>query len=66
MQSPGFEPGSRTWQARILTKLYYDCSIEKIGFSLLKRTDFFNIFLIITFYLYYGYKTTRKNGSKNP
>ena len=26
MQSPGFEPGSLTWQARIITKLYYDCS----------------------------------------
>lgn len=26
MQSPGFEPGPRTWQARIITKLYYDCS----------------------------------------
>lgn len=26
MQLPGFEPGSRTWQARILTKLYYNCS----------------------------------------
>ena len=25
MQSPGFEPGSLTWQARIITKLYYDC-----------------------------------------
>lgn len=25
MQSPGFEPGPRTWQARIITKLYYDC-----------------------------------------
>ena len=30
MQSPGFEPGSLTWQARIITKLYDDCSIVKV------------------------------------
>ena len=26
VQLPGFEPGSLTWQARILTKLYYNCN----------------------------------------
>ena len=26
VSTPGFEPGSLTWQARIITKLYYDCS----------------------------------------
>ena len=26
VQLPGFEPGSRTWQLRILTKLYYNCN----------------------------------------
>ena len=43
MQLPGFEPGSRTWQARIITKLYYNCSSDKIRFSLLKRTALYNI-----------------------
>ena len=31
MQSPGFEPGSLTWQARIITKLYYDCLIDNFA-----------------------------------
>ena len=43
MQSPGFEPGSLTWQARIITKLYYDCLIDNFATSLLKRNDFFHI-----------------------
>ena len=43
MQLPGFEPGSRTWQARIITKLYYNCSFDKVRFSLLKRAALFNI-----------------------
>ena len=30
MQSPGFEPGSLTWQARIITKLYDDCSLNEV------------------------------------
>ena len=43
MQLPGFEPGSRTWQARIITKLYYNCLSDKVRFSILKRTALFNI-----------------------
>ena len=43
MQLPGFEPGPRTWQARIITKLYYNCSINPVEFSLLKRTAIFDI-----------------------
>ncbi len=43
MQLPGFEPGPRTWQARIIAKLYDNCSIDKVGFSLLKRTVIFDI-----------------------
>ena len=39
MQSPGFEPGSLTWQARIITKLYDDCSFIKTKNALLKRND---------------------------
>ena len=39
MQSPGFEPGSLTWQARIITKLYDDCSFIKTKNPLLKRND---------------------------
>ena len=26
VQLPGFEPGSPTWQAGIITKLYYNCT----------------------------------------
>ena len=29
VQSPGFEPGSPTWQAGIITKLYYDCLVAR-------------------------------------
>jgi hypothetical protein len=38
MRLPGFEPGSRNWQSRILTKLYYNRSIDLENSSLLKRT----------------------------
>ena len=39
MQLPGFEPGPRTWQARIITKLYYNCSIDQVEFSLLNCNE---------------------------
>ena len=39
MQLPGFEPGSRTWQARIITKLYYNCLSDKVRFSILNRNE---------------------------
>ena len=38
MRLPGFEPGSRNWQSRILTKLYYNRLNDLENSSLLKRT----------------------------
>ena len=38
MRLPGFEPGSRNWQSRILTKLYYNRSTDLEIPSLLKGT----------------------------
>ena len=38
MRLPGFEPGSRNWQSRILTKLYYNRLSDLENSSLLKRT----------------------------
>ena len=51
MRLPGFEPGSRNWQSRILTKLYYNRLTDLEFFSLLKGTVWKYNFLTSTYYV---------------
>lgn len=60
MRLPGFEPGSRNWQSRILTKLYYNRSTDLQNMSLLKGTVWNTDFNIIMLTVDYGSTTKRK------